>query len=133
MEANLQGHDTHNDREDHAQDGEYPHIAEAGLDVILDVHIRQTGAQQGGGNHGADEGGAVPADHHGHGDGQSLHTEALADGDDDRQHTEEVGVGVEGQRQRHGQNADDERQMLTDGGGQDGLDDTGRRWADQLP
>ena len=76
--------------------------------MILDVYIRQARAQQGCGNHGADEGCTVPADDHGHSDGQRLYTEALADGDDDGQHTEEVGVGIEGQRQRHRQDANDQ-------------------------
>ncbi len=122
--ADLQRHDAQHNGEDHAGNGEHPHPQEVGLDVILDVHIGKAGAQQGGGNHGADEGGAVAADHHGNRDGQSGNAEALADGDDDGQHTVEVGVGVEGQSQRHGQDADDQRQMLTDGSGQNGGDQT---------
>ena len=87
--------------------------------MILDVHFRKAGAQERGGDHGADEGGAVAAHHHSHGDGQGVDAESLADADHDGQHAVEVAVGVEGQSQGHGQDADDEGQVLTEGRRQD--------------
>ncbi len=61
---NLHGQDADYGCEYHAQYREGPDMHKAGLYVILDVHFRKTGVQQCGGNHWADESGAVAADHH---------------------------------------------------------------------
>ena len=95
--------------------------------MVLDIHVRKAGAEQGRGDHGADEGGAVAADHHRDGDGPRLDAEGLADADDDGHEAVEVGVGIEGKSKRHGQEADDQRQVLAQGGGQDAGDDAGNQ------
>ena len=51
--------------DDHAQNGEGPDVQEARLDMILDVDFGKADAEQGRGDHGADEGGTVAADDHG--------------------------------------------------------------------
>ncbi len=42
--AVLQRHNADDDGKQHAQDGEHPDVAEAGLDMVLDLHIGQAGA-----------------------------------------------------------------------------------------
>ena len=90
--------------------------------MILDVDFGKADAEQGRGDHGADEGGTVAADDHGNGDGLGRNAEGLTDADDHGQHAVEVGVGVEGQSQRHGQDADDQRQLLAESGGHEAGD-----------
>ena len=107
----------HNGKE-HADRGEAPHIEEAGPDVILDIDLCKTYAEQSSRNHGADEGCAVAADDHGDGDRKCRDAKALPDADHDREHTVEVAVRVEGQRERYREDTDDQRQVHTECRGQ---------------
>ena len=116
--------DDHGDKQ--AQDGEDPNVHEARLDMILDIDVGETDTEKGRGNHGADKGGAVAADDHGNRDWQGFDAEGLADADHDGQHAVEVGVGIEGQGQRHGQNADDQRELLAESGRQNSGDHVGK-------
>ena len=99
----LQRHNSKRYCDKHAEDGECPYIQEACLDVVLDIDLRETCTEQGSRNHGADEGSAVTADNHSDSDRQSVDAECLADSDNDGKHAIEVGVCIECQCQRNGQ------------------------------
>ena len=85
--------------------------------MVLDLHTGQANAQEGGRHHGADEGGAVAADHHGDGSMSGIHTEGIAHADEHGQQAVEVGVGAEQQGEGHGQHADDDGQEAAHGSG----------------
>ena len=121
----LQRQDADDDCEEHAEDREDPYIAEGSADVILDVDVGEADAEEGRRDHRADEGCAVTADNHGNRDREGLHAEGCADGDHNRKHTIEVGIRIEAECERHGQDADHEWQMLAECRRQDHRDDTG--------
>ena len=91
--------------------------------MVLDLDFGKTGAEERCRNHRADERRTVAADDHCDRDRQCVDAERLTDGDHDRQHAVEVAVGIERERQRHGQDADDQRQMLPERLRQDRRDD----------
>ena len=83
--------------------------------MILDVHFRETHAEQSCRDHGADEGRAVAADDHRDSDRKCRDAEALADRHHDREHTVEVAVRIEGKCERHREETDDQRQVGAEG------------------
>ena len=91
----LQRHDAQQNSEQHADDGERPDVAEGCLDMVLDVHVGEADAQEGGRHHRADEGCAVSANHHRDGDWHRVDAEAGTDADHDRQHAVEILVMYE--------------------------------------